>query len=60
MKNSLAGELRRSPSRLGVVIWGVIGSVAVGSVRRPQRRYRGGWPPGQADMQLLDALIAFR
>lgn len=43
---------------IGVAIWGVIGSVAVGSVLGLNAGYRGGWYD-QAIMQLLDALIAF-
>lgn len=42
----------------GVAIWGVLGSVALGSVLGLNAGYRGGWYD-QAIMQLLDALIAF-
>jgi peptide/nickel transport system permease protein len=43
---------------IGVAVWGVLGSVAVGSVLGLNAGYRGGWPD-QIIMQLLDALIAF-
>ncbi|MFQ5577397.1 MAG: ABC transporter permease [Anaerolineae bacterium] len=43
---------------IGVAIWGVFGSVAVGSVLGLNAGYRGGWWD-QVTMQLLDALIAF-
>jgi peptide/nickel transport system permease protein len=43
---------------IGVAIWGVLGSVAVGSVLGLNAGYRGGWYD-QVIMQLLDALIAF-
>jgi peptide/nickel transport system permease protein len=43
---------------VGVAIWGVLGSVAVGSVLGLNAGYRGGWYD-QVIMQLLDALIAF-
>jgi peptide/nickel transport system permease protein len=42
----------------GVAIWGVIGSLAVGSVLGLNAGYRGGWWD-QVTMQILDALIAF-
>ena len=42
----------------GVAIWGVFGSVAVGSFLGLNAGYRGGWWD-QIIMQLLDALIAF-
>jgi peptide/nickel transport system permease protein len=42
----------------GVAIWGVIGSVAVGSFLGLNAGYRGGWWD-QIIMQVLDALIAF-
>lgn len=43
---------------IGVAIWGVIGSLIVGSIMGLNAAYRGGgWD--QAIMQLLDALIAF-
>ena len=43
---------------IGVAIWGVIGSLIVGSILGLNAAYRGGgWD--QAIMQLLDALIAF-
>jgi peptide/nickel transport system permease protein len=43
---------------IGVAIWGVAGSVAVGAVLGLNAGYRGGWYD-QVIMQLLDALIAF-
>ncbi|RME46589.1 MAG: ABC transporter permease [Caldilineae bacterium] len=43
---------------IGVAIWGVLGSVAVGSVLGLNAGYRGGWWD-QIIMQVLDALIAF-
>lgn len=43
---------------IGVAIWGVLGSVAVGSLLGLNAGYRGGWTD-QIIMQLLDALIAF-
>ncbi len=42
----------------GVAIWGVIGSLALGSVLGLNAGYRGGWWD-QIIMQVLDALIAF-
>ncbi len=42
----------------GVAIWGVIGSLALGSVLGLNAGYRGGWAD-QVIMQFLDALIAF-
>ncbi len=43
---------------LGVAIWGVIGSLIVGSILGLNAGYRGGWWD-QTIMQGLDALIAF-
>lgn len=43
---------------IGVAIWGVIGSLALGSVLGLNAGYRGGWND-QVIMQILDALIAF-
>jgi peptide/nickel transport system permease protein len=42
----------------GVAIWGVFGSLLVGSVLGLNAGYRGGWND-QISMQILDALIAF-
>lgn len=42
----------------GVAIWGVLGSLVLGSVLGLNAGYRGGWWD-QIIMQLLDALIAF-
>jgi peptide/nickel transport system permease protein len=43
---------------IGVAIWGVLGSVMVGSLLGLNAGYRGGWTD-QLIMQVLDALIAF-
>lgn len=43
---------------IGVAVWGVIGSVLVGSFFGLNAGYRGGWWD-QVIMQVLDALIAF-
>jgi len=43
---------------IGVAIWGVIGSLVVGSILGLNAGYRGGWWD-QTIMQGLDALIAF-
>lgn len=43
---------------IGVAIWGVIGSLIVGSIMGLNAGYRGGWWD-QSIMQGLDALIAF-
>lgn len=43
---------------IGVAIWGVLGSVLVGSILGLNAGYRGGWSD-QGIMQVLDALIAF-
>jgi ABC-type dipeptide/oligopeptide/nickel transport system permease subunit len=43
---------------IGVAIWGVIGSVVVGSILGLNAGYRGAWAD-QGTMQVLDALIAF-
>lgn len=42
----------------GVAIWGVIGSLAFGTLMGLNAGYRGGWWD-QITMQILDALIAF-
>ncbi len=42
----------------GVAIWGVLGSLSLGSVLGLNAGYRGGWWD-QVIMQVLDALIAF-
>lgn len=42
----------------GVAIWGVVGSLTLGSVLGLNAGYRGGWWD-QVIMQVLDALIAF-
>jgi peptide/nickel transport system permease protein len=42
----------------GVAIWGVFGSLALGSIFGLNAGYRGGWAD-QIIMQVLDALIAF-
>jgi len=43
---------------IGVAIWGVIGSLALGTLLGLNAGYRGGWSD-QGIMQVLDALIAF-
>ena len=43
---------------IGVAIWGVIGSLALGALLGLNAGYRGGWWD-QVIMQVLDALIAF-
>jgi ABC-type dipeptide/oligopeptide/nickel transport system permease subunit len=43
---------------IGVAIWGVFGSVVVGSLLGLNAGYRGAWAD-QGTMQVLDALIAF-
>lgn len=43
---------------IGVALWGVIGSLVVGSFLGLNAGYRGGWWD-QATMQFLDAMIAF-
>ena len=43
---------------IGVAIWGVIGSLTIGSILGLNAGYRGGWND-QVIMQVLDALIAF-
>jgi peptide/nickel transport system permease protein len=42
----------------GVAIWGVLGSLLLGSILGLNAGYRGGWAD-QVIMQVLDALIAF-
>jgi peptide/nickel transport system permease protein len=42
----------------GVALWGVFGSLALGSILGLNGGYRGGWAD-QITMQILDALIAF-
>ena len=43
---------------IGVALWGVLGSLALGAVLGLNAGYRGGWWD-QVIMQVLDALIAF-
>lgn len=43
---------------VGVAIWGVIGSLVLGTILGLNAGYRGGWND-QGIMQVLDALIAF-
>jgi peptide/nickel transport system permease protein len=57
LKTRLPGEAGISIPG-GVAIWGVIGSLALGSVLGLNAGYRGGWWD-QIIMQILDALIAF-
>jgi ABC-type dipeptide/oligopeptide/nickel transport system permease subunit len=51
-------DLPRVSLPIGVAIWGVIGSLVVGSILGLNAGYRGGWWD-QTIMQGLDALIAF-
>ncbi|MDM8518946.1 ABC transporter permease [Anaerolineales bacterium HSG6] len=46
------------PMPIGVAIWGVLGSLTLGSVLGLMAGYRGGWND-TIIMQILDALIAF-
>lgn len=57
LKTRLPGENSRSIP-LGVAIWGVMGSLAVGTFLGLGAGYKGGWID-QITMQVLDALIAF-
>jgi len=57
LKTRLPGEAGISIPG-GVAIWGVIGSLSLGSVLGLNAGYRGGWWD-QIIMQILDALIAF-
>ena len=57
LKTRLPGEAGISIPG-GVAIWGVLGSLALGSVLGLNAGYRGGWAD-QIIMQVLDALIAF-
>lgn len=57
LKTRLPGETGISIPG-GVAIWGVLGSLALGSVLGLNAGYRGGWWD-QIIMQVLDALIAF-
>jgi peptide/nickel transport system permease protein len=58
LKTRLPESLGGFSIPIGVAIWGVLGSVAVGSLLGLNAGYRGGWTD-QIIMQLLDALIAF-
>jgi ABC-type dipeptide/oligopeptide/nickel transport system permease subunit len=53
-----AQPLPRISLPIGVAIWGVLGSLALGALLGLNAGYRGGWWD-QAIMQVLDALIAF-
>jgi peptide/nickel transport system permease protein len=57
LKTRLPGESAISIP-IGVALWGVIGSLALGAVLGLNSGYRGGWWD-QVIMQVLDALIAF-
>jgi peptide/nickel transport system permease protein len=57
LKTRLPGESGISIP-IGVALWGVIGSLALGAVLGLNAGYRGGWWD-QIIMQVLDALIAF-
>ncbi|MCL4301360.1 MAG: ABC transporter permease [Anaerolineae bacterium] len=58
LKTRLPESLGGFSIPIGVAVWGVLGSVAVGSLLGLNAGYRGGWTD-QIIMQLLDALIAF-
>jgi len=57
LKTRLPGENRIAIPG-GVAIWGVLGSLLLGSILGLNAGYRGGWWD-QVIMQVLDALIAF-
>jgi peptide/nickel transport system permease protein len=57
LKTRLPGDSRISIP-MGVALWGVIGSLALGALLGLNAGYRGGWWD-QIIMQVLDALIAF-
>lgn len=57
LKTRLPGD-SAIPIPIGVALWGVIGSLALGVVLGLNSGYRGGWWD-QVIMQVLDALIAF-
>jgi peptide/nickel transport system permease protein len=57
LKTRLPGDSNISIP-IGVALWGVLGSLALGAVLGLNAGYRGGWWD-QSIMQVLDALIAF-
>ena len=57
LKTRLPGDSNISIP-IGVAIWGVLGSLALGALLGLNAGYRGGWAD-QGIMQVLDALIAF-
>ncbi|MGD9049926.1 MAG: ABC transporter permease [Anaerolineae bacterium] len=57
LKTRLPGDSNISIP-IGVAIWGVVGSLALGALLGLNAGYRGGWAD-QGIMQVLDALIAF-
>jgi peptide/nickel transport system permease protein len=57
LKTRLPGDSNISIP-IGVALWGVLGSLALGAVLGLNAGYRGGWWD-QTIMQVLDALIAF-
>jgi peptide/nickel transport system permease protein len=57
LKTRLPGDSNISLP-IGVAIWGVLGSLALGALLGLNAGYRGGWWD-QTIMQVLDALIAF-
>jgi peptide/nickel transport system permease protein len=57
LKTRLPGDSNISIP-VGVAIWGVLGSLALGALLGMNAGYRGGWAD-QTIMQVLDALIAF-
>jgi peptide/nickel transport system permease protein len=58
LKTRLPEELGGISIPIGVALWGVIGSLALGATLGLNAGYRGGWWD-QSIMQVLDALIAF-
>lgn len=58
LKTRLPESLGGFSFPIGVAIWGVLGSVLVGSVLGLNAGFRSGWTD-QGIMQVLDALIAF-
>jgi peptide/nickel transport system permease protein len=57
LKTRLPGDSNISLP-IGVALWGVLGSLALGALLGLNAGYRGGWAD-QVIMQVLDALIAF-
>jgi len=58
LKTRLPRSVASFPIPVGVAIWGVFGSLTLGTILGLNAGYRGGWSD-QGIMQVLDALIAF-